>query len=409
MSKKRPRNNHVVKRYYLRHLVPVVVWLVAVSAVAWLFYQRAERFEIVGIAQGQVRQVATSSTGRIRSVSVSLFEPVHAGQTLAVVDTLLDNEQTVEADLKAQLRVAAAEAERLASLLIPTQEQLQADTAGMKINRADNERRFAVDVEAARLRILELQATLASDRVTLDDLGMEVRILEDLLGKAAIAPYEVEKAKVQYKSLDNKIQENQQQLEQTREDLRRAEERRNEFAQQHLPEPSVDHALEAIRKEITVQEELIKGLLAQLAALDARKNVELKSPIDGVVIAIGGRVNDVLSQRPGEQMVRRAGEVVTAGDPILAVAEKEPTEIVAYVSENQLKLLKDQMTVKLVKTREPAQIAQSRVLRVGPTIELMPQRLWLNTNVPQWGRPVLIDIPPGLSVVSGEIVGIRDL
>lgn len=409
MSKKRPRNNHVVKRYYLRHLVPVVVWLVAVSAVAWLFYQRAERFEIVGIAQGEVRQVATSSTGRIRSVSVSLFESVHAGQTLAVVDTLLDNEQTVEADLKAQLRVAAAEAERLASLLIPTQEQLQADTAGMKINRADNERRFAVDVEAARLRILELQATLASDRVTLDDLGMEVRILDDLLGKAAIAPYEVEKAKVQYKSLDNKIQENQQQLEQTREDLRRAEERRNEFAQQHLPEPSVDHALEVIRKEITVQEELIKGLLAQLAALDARKNVELKSPIDGVVIAIGGRVNDVLSQRPGEQMVRRAGEVVTAGDPILAVAEKEPTEIVAYVSENQLKLLKDQMTVKLVKTREPAQIAQSRVLRVGPTIELMPQRLWLNTNVPQWGRPVLIDIPPGLSVVSGEIVGIRDL
>lgn len=409
MSKKRPRNTHVVKRYYLRHLVPVVVWLVAVSAVAWLFYQRAERFEIVGIAQGQVRQVAASSTGRIRSVSVSLFEPVYAGQTLAVVDTLLDNEQTVEADLKAQLRVAAAEAERLASLLIPTQEQLQADTAGMKINRADNERRFAVDVEAARLRILELQATLASDRVTLDDLAMEVRILDDLLSKEAIAPYEVERAKVQYKSLDNKVKENQQQLEQTREDLRQAEERRNEFAQQHLPEPSVDHALEAIRKEITVQEELIKGLLAQLAALDARKNVELKSPIDGIVIAIGGRVNEVLSQRPGEQMVRRAGEVVTAGDPILAVAEKEPTEIVAYVSENQLKLLRDQMTVKLVKTRDPAQIAQSRVLRVGPTIELMPQRLWRNPNVPQWGRPVLIDIPTGLSVVSGEIVGIRDL
>lgn len=230
-----------------------------------------------------------------------------------------------------------------------------------------------------------------------------------LLSKEAIAPYEVERARVQYKSLDNKVQENQQQLEQTREDLRRAEERRNEFAQQHLPEPSVDHALEAIRKEITVQEELIKGLLAQLAALDARKNVELKSPIDGVVIAIRGRVNEVLSQRPGEQMVRRAGEVVTAGDPILAVAENEPTEIVAYVSENQLKLLKDQMTVQLVKTRDPAQIAQSRVLRVGPTIELMPQRLWRNPNVPQWGRPVLIDIPAGLSVVSGEIVGIRDL
>lgn len=409
MKTKRSGNDHIRKRYLLRHLLPATVWLTAVGAVVWLFYQRSERFEIVGIAQGQVRQVATSSTGRIRSISVNLFEPVYAGQTLAVVDMLLDNEQTLEADLKAQLRVAAAEAERLTSLLIPTQEQLQADTAGMKINRADNERRFAVDVEAARLRILELQATLASDRVTLDDLGVEVRILDDLLGKEAIAPYEVERAKVQYKSLDNKVKENQQQLEQTRQDLQRAEERWNEFAQQHLPEPSVDHALEAIRKEITVQEELIKGLLAQLAALDARKNVELKSPIDGVVIAVHGRANDALQRRPGEQMVRRAGEVVTAGDPILAVAEVEPTEIVAYVSENQLKLLKDQMTVRLVKAREPAQIAESQVLRIGPTIELMPQRLWVNPNVPQWGRPVLIGIPAGLSVVSGEIVGIRDL
>ncbi len=409
MSRKRPGNNHIVKRYYLRHLVPVAVWLVAVSAVAWLFYQRAERFEIVGIAQGQVRQVAMSSTGRIRSVSVDLFDAVHAGQTLAVVDTLLDNEQTLEADLKAQLRVAAAEAERLASLLIPTQEQLQADTAGMRISQADNERRFAVDVDAARLRILELQATLASDRITLDDLRVEVTILEDLLGKEAIAPYEVERARVQYKSLDHKVKENEQQLAQAREDLRTAEQRRNQFAQQHLPELSIDHALEAIRKEITVQEERIKGLSAQLAALDARKNVELKAPIDGVVIAVRGRANEVLLQRPGEHMVRRAGEVVAAGDPILAVAEEEPTEIVAYVSENQLKLLRDQMTVKLVKTREPAQIAQSRVLRVGPTIELMPQRLWLNPNVPQWGRPVLIDIPPGMSVVSGEIVGIQDL
>jgi multidrug resistance efflux pump len=88
--------------------------------------------------------------------------------------------------------------------------------------------------------------------------------------------------------------------------------------------------------------------------------VELKSPIDGVVIAIRGRVNEVLSQRPGEQMVRRAGEVVTAGDPILAVAENEPTEIVAYVSENQLKLLKDQMTVQLRQDAGPGPRSRSR-------------------------------------------------
>ena len=242
------------------------------------------------------------------------------------------------------------------------------------------------------MRILEVQATTAFDRGTLEDLGVEVKILEDLLSKEAIAPYEVEKARIQFKALESKVRENEQLLEQAREDLRKAEERRDLFGQQGLPEPSVDHALEAIRKEITVQEELMKGLLAQLTALETRRTVELTSPIDGVVIAVHGRANDALQQRPGEQTVRRAGEVIPAGDPILAVAELEPTEIVAYVNEAQLRLLKDQMTVKLVKAREPAQIAESQVLRIGPVIELMPQRLWVNPNVPQWGRPVLLSL-----------------
>ncbi len=409
MKTKRSGNDHLRKRYLLRHVLPATVWLTAVGAVVWLFYQRAERFQVVGIAQGQIRQIAMNCTGRIRNISVDLFEPVQAGQTVAIVDTLLDNEQTLEADLRAQLAVAAAEAERLASLLIPTQDQLETDMAGLKIDRADNERRFDTDVEGARDRMHELQGTIAYDRGTLDDLGMEVKILEDLLSKEAIAPYEVEKARFLYKSLESKLRENERQLEQTREDLQKAEERRDQFSQQGLPEPSVDHALEAIRKEITVQEELMKGLLAQLTALEARRSVELKSPIDGVVIAVHGQANDALLQRPGEQTVRRAGEVVPAGDPILVVAGMEPTEIVAYVNDSQLKLLRDHMTVKLVKAREPAQIAQSQVLRIGPVIELMPQRLWVNPNVPQWGRPVLIGIPPGLSVVSGEVVGISGL
>ena len=107
--------------------------------------------------------------------------------------------------------------------------------------------------------------------------------------------------------------------------------------------------------------------------------------------------------------MRRIGEVVTAGDPILAVAQREPTEIVAYISEQQLGLLSEKMGVELVKTRMPAQIARSQVESIGPTIELMPQRLWRNPTIPQWGRPVLIGIPPRLSLVPGEIVGIRGL
>jgi multidrug resistance efflux pump len=405
--KKTRKTNHEQKRFYLRHIVPAIVWLGTVACVVALFYQRSQRFEIVGIARGEVRQIAASSTGRIRSIPVALYQPVTVGQMLAVVDTILDNEQTLEAELKARLDTAAAEIERLSVQLIATRQQMEAAASNLEITRAENFRRFCVDVETARLKILDLQVEIASDEVTQGDSAADVKILEKLVEDKAVASYEADKARAEYENVSKKIAENAKQLQQAQEDLEQAVQRLDQFAQQQLVEPSVDHALEVIRKEIRVQEELMKGLLEQRKALQSRQAVELTSPIDGIVIPISMRENDAESQRPGEQVMRRVGEVVRAGDPILAVAQKEPTEIVAYVSEQQLGAMKESMAVELVKVRTPAQIARSQIASVSPTMELMPQRLWRNPNIPQWGRPVLIDIPPGLSLVPGEVVGIR--
>jgi hypothetical protein len=114
-------------------------------------------------------------------------------------------------------------------------------------------------------------------------------------------------------------------------------------------------------------------------------------------------------RRPGEDVLRRPGEFVLAGDPILVVAEKEPTEIIAYIGQEQLAKVKETMVVQIVKSTEPAQIASSQVVSLSPTMELMPQRLWRNPNIAQWGRPILIKIPPGLKLLPGETVGIRGL
>jgi multidrug resistance efflux pump len=407
--KERTGNSHVVKRYYLRHALPVTIWLVAVTAVVLLFRQRAQRFEIVGIARGQVRQVAASSTGRIKEIHFELFAPVRTGQTVATLDTVCDNEQMVKAELETQLATAGAEAERLLALLVPTQEQIQAKEADLQITRESNRRRFEVDAESAHLRTLQLQVPIASGQVTLDGLAAQLKMFEKLLAEDAIVPYDLEKVKLEYESTAKKLEEDKRLLEQAKLDWQEAERRREEFAKYELPKQSEDAALEAIRKEIRVKEELMKGLLAQLAALKTRQAVELKSPIDGIIIPISPTRNEELHQRPGEQVMRRPGEVVRAGDPILAVAQTEPNEIVAYVSERQLGYFEKGMSVELVKTRMPAQIAPSTVVEIGPTIEVMPQRLWRNPNVPQWGRPVLVEVPRGLALLPGELVGIRRL
>jgi multidrug resistance efflux pump len=409
MKEKQAKKDYMVKRSYLRHMVPMTVWLGAVVAVGWLFYQRSESFQIVGIAQSQVRQVASDCIARIIDIPVELFQPVKAGQTLAILNTVPADEWMTETQLKSQIAAAAAEIERLMASLVPTQEQLLADAANFQINHADNVRRFAVDAEGARLHVLEVQASIASEDILLNKLAMELQATEKLVAEKVIVPFELEKIKVEHDSTIKKIEEYQQELEQAREDQVEAERRRDEFARQEVPQTSVDDALEAIRKEAKVQEETMKGLQEQIVVFKARAAVELKSPIDGVVIPISGKANDALLKRQGEETIRRPGEVVAAGDPILAVAQTEPTEIVAYASELQVGLLEQDMTVELVKMRYPAQIAESRVLSIGPTIELMPQRLWRSQNMPQWGRPVVIEIPRGLAIIPGELVGIRGL
>jgi multidrug resistance efflux pump len=363
----------------------------------------------VGIARGQVRQIAANCTGRIQKIHVQLFDPVKAGQPLAEVDTVTDSELVDEARLRAQLAAAGAEAEQLSAQLIPTQEKLRADTANMQMNQKDNWRRFEMDVDSARLRILDLQATVAAERVTLQGLAVQMKISQKLLDEEAIVPFEWEKIKVQYEGVAQRVRENERLLEQAKEVVALAEQRRDEFTAQELPRPSEDAALEAIRKQIEVQEKVMRGLLDQLAAWQARRSVELKSPIDGRVIPIHGQRNDTLLQRPGEELMRREGEVVRAGDPILVVAEAQPTEIVMYVNEQLLGYVKKGMPVELRKTRTPPQVARSTIGDVGPTVELMPQRLWRSPTIPQWGLPVVIAVPAGLDLIPGEIVGIHGL
>jgi multidrug resistance efflux pump len=140
-----------------------------------------------------------------------------------------------------------------------------------------------------------------------------------------------------------------------------------------------------------------------------RRQMVLRSPIDGVVVQTQAAADQAGSGRPGEADLRRLGEVVSAGDPILTIAEPQPSEIIAYAAEEQADQIREGSRVELMKNSQPRQIVQSEVTYIGPTVEEMPVRLWQNPNLRQWGRPFLIKIPPELELTPGELVGIRTL
>ncbi len=382
---------HLPSRLRL-HILSILVWLGAVVCVIALFSRRSQRFEVLGIAQGPSRQVAAASTAKLTAVSVDLFDRVKEGQTIAVLNTVLEDEPSRE-QLQAQLDTVLAEIERLSAQLVPTQDSLSAEKADRQTERINDSRRFAVDIEDARLEVLRLRAQIETDRITLGDLALDVEVAEKLVAEEALAPLELQKAEAQYKALAKKIQETEQLLKQAQSTLQEAIQRREEYVEHEPYHPSIDAALQVIRKGITVQEKRVEELVTQMEALERRKALELKAPMNGVVSSI----------------LHRKTEVVLAGDPILTVARGEITGIVAYAGENQMGAIEEGMVVELVKTSKPAnvQFEQSEVMFVGPTVEQIPAQLWRNPNVPQWGRPFLIKAPVEMKLVAGEKVGVR--
>jgi len=364
------------------HVLPIIVWVGVLAIVVVLLGQRAQRFEVLGIAQGRTYQVAATTNGRLKAVHVQLFDSVRKGYELAVMDTIVDNEP-----LQEQLNIVQAEVKHLQAQLAPIEEQLAAQRANLETDKVAALRRYMVDVENARLRTLEMKALLESDRILMDNLTVELRIAQDLLEQGAVAAYEVEKAQAMYDALAKKVEENEHVLTQAVRDLVSAQKRLERYDQLKPQTATADSAMEVVRRAITVQMQLIAELEAR------RKPLVLTAPISGLVRLI----------------LRRAGETVLAGEPILTISEAEPSEVVAYVSEGQLSDIQENMEVKLIKMGKETKVVSSQVVYLGPAMELMPERLWRNPNIPEWGRPMLIKIPPSLELVPGELVGIQGL
>ncbi len=383
-------NNH--RKGSLRlHIVPVFVWLVALGAVIMLFRSRTQRFETVGLVEGEERRIAATVTGRIKAVPVHLFDKVNEGDVVAVVDTIL-NPETLRIELEARKEVLLATIQQLQAEIIATRDRLMTEEAERQNDLERLSRRYATDVEAAKLRVVELKATIAPDKIRLKELDLNMKILNASLNQVqnqekVTLHYESERLKTQAEALAKEIEENQRLLEQAEENLQQANERLQVILKKQPINPSIELALQPIREEINVQEQAILELMRNRPAL------EITSPFKGIVSRIR----------------RRVGEAILPRDPILNIVESEPRVIIAYVREPGISQVKENMKVKVLKRSYPMQQANSYVAYMGPGLEELPPQLWANTTTPQWGRPVLIPIPAGMDLIPGETVGISGL
>ena len=77
MDCKHVRSGRISTRF-----LPILVWAVTVAGVVLVFSKQAQRFQVVGIAQQNSRQVSSTSTGQLKNV-VALFTKVKKNQMVA--------------------------------------------------------------------------------------------------------------------------------------------------------------------------------------------------------------------------------------------------------------------------------------------------------------------------------------
>ena len=151
-----------------------------------------EKLSVATILEGSVRKDDKRNRVRITAQLINVEDGYHLWS------------ETYDRDLD-DIFAIQAEIAHLTAQLVTIQDNYLAEKTDRQINYVTDKRRFSVDVENARLRILELKALLASDRILLGDLNTEFKIARKLLEEDVIKPYELEKARVQYETLSKKI------------------------------------------------------------------------------------------------------------------------------------------------------------------------------------------------------------
>jgi multidrug efflux pump subunit AcrA (membrane-fusion protein) len=370
----------------LPRLLPIVIWILATVAVSILFLNQSERVQLKGIAFSHEQTINSVETGYLRSIAVTLYQEVKKGDTLAVIkENTVAREEYVDATLQAQRATAEAELDQLKSELAAAEDRLLADKFDRESDTSSIERRLSIDLERAHLEVLEIKSILEPDRLTVKDLEVELEIIQKLVGEKATEEYELQKAQAQYDIMKEKVEQTQALLDQSQDNYKVAQLRKDEFNQKMPVTPLLsDKELAPIRKSILVQEKRIAELIKQ------RGIIVLTAPFDGIVNA--------LNYKPGQTVVR--------GDAIMTIVKPTPNSITAWVPQENIGHFAQNMKIKVVSLNTPQRTFVSQISNMSPSLELIPQQLWRIPTVPEWGRSIQVPIQPSFACLHNEIVGI---
>lgn len=337
-------------------VLPVVTYAMAALLAASLWVRNVGTPTIVGEVETIAANVASPEAGALTQLKVDLFQPVIAGEPIAIIQS------TRPEVLSNSLAVVQAEIALLRQSMDPVVGRFR---AGLDFER------IRLDGMLQRVELASARAhlTYAENEYTRTELlaKQDANIVSTNALEIALRDRDMLRAEVEEKTrLIAAYDESAQRLALPKELI------------------SPDAGVQPLRAAIAVEEQKLRLIEAQLAP------VTLRAPINGLV----------------SKVYHRIGENVVAGDPIVTITAVNPDRILAYARQPLTLEPKVGMEVEIRTRALHKQVGVGKILQVGNKMEPFsaPLRVRGFDQAMERGLPFLVSRPPGLVVHPSELV-----
>jgi multidrug resistance efflux pump len=331
-------------REFRIQVLPLVIFLITLVAIALMWRNFVQPSGVIGHVEAVQANVISLNDGVITDLAVERFQTVTNGQVLGQVQ-VTDPEmlQASVGSVQADLKVLRA--------------QMRLD----EMRNSQDIQRLQLDLQTDQVALQTAKAHLTTasntfwrSQVLVND-GVESSLVLDI-NRAAKEALE-EEIRVRTISIANRLEAI----------------KKSDAQQQVSSDPVIQEALQAKQAELE----------------QTLKPTQLRAPMDGVVSIVYHRLN--------ERVVR--------GEPILTISATKAERVVGYLRQPVYSIPNLGDTV-IVRTRtQKRQVGTGEILKIGAQFELVnPALLSTDSNRVEMGLPILVSLPPGLTVAPGEFV-----
>lgn len=335
-------------REFRIQFLPVIIFLIALTAVFSLWKHEVAAPHLVGEVEMLTGQVISPADGLVQELLVERFDRVTAGQPVAI------------------LRRADPEAMR-ASLAA-----IAADLQVTQARMAQDEQRIRQNNEQLRLDWMRERVALATAKVELQFAENELARVKVLYDNQLVSEGEFDLAENLVRTRATEIEERSKLVGEIEASLERLG-GGSDADREGSVISAINAAIAAEESQLTEQE----------------KPATLRASIDGIVSWIE----------------RRAGERIRRGELVLSIHSTEPRRIIGYARQPVTQRPEPGDRVRVQSRAAKGVFGMGVVLDVGASMELIePHLLPFETAQPETGLPVIVSLPDNLEVTAGELV-----